>query len=368
MSRMKIILILSVAFALTVLSFPYQIGYQGKLTDRDGVAIDDSVTIGFSLWNSDFVGDSLWGEEDRVMATKGLFDAILGDVVPMIVDFSEMLWVQLIVDGEVLSPRQPLNAVPVALYANYADSLVGGVIINHNDMDGLQGGDSHLGQYYHLTASQVTQIADNATNIGSLIYSENNYVIDGEPLTSSIDALDQVVADIEAGTSNTYIRNQELVAQDADIWIDGNAKVDGNLEVGNIVGQGTGDDSVTPIVSISSTTVPATLAEITYTAAGAGSEIQLSFAGTFDDRGGQDGAYVNVEIVRNPGPGEVAISQVSVSIYSSVVHQFQNVAINGVDNPPAGAHTYAVRAIVAKDPYTSGRCLNGVLQLAEIKD
>jgi len=590
MGKLKIILILTVLPVVALLAFPYSIGYQGKLTDPYGVAINDTVEVGFSIWNSVTAGDSLWGEIDTVQAIKGLFDAVLGDEVPITVDFSGMKWIQIIIAGEVLIPRQQLNGVPVAIYANYADSLVGGVIVDHNDMDGLQGGDVLSGEFYHLTfleysnlhasgsdnqnifesitdgsatytaasehdaitfrgvggaavvvdditgtviidastsgdnwgtqvaltdatitgdgdatalsvnwgsvtqhsdvtddgsgaiitdaeraglhdsgsdnqnlfsnvtdgtntytalsqtdpitftgsggavvtvdaltgevtidastsgdnwgtqvveteptlfgegtlispldinwgsvtqhldvtdagsgliitGAERTQIATNATNIGDLTYTEENYVTDGEPLTASVDALDQAVADIEAGTSDSYIQNQDASAQTADFWIAGDGEIDGDLTVGNIIGQGFDHGTVSPVVSISSTSTPVILTEITYISAGPGSEIHLSFAGTFDDKGGQDGAYVNVELVRDPGtPGETTISQVSVSIYSSTVHQMQNVSINGYDVPLAGTHTYAVRAVVEKEPYTSGRCLNGVLQLAEIKE
>ena len=482
MQKTKIVLTLMVLFTLVGFGFPSRIGYQGKITDPSGVAINDTVEIGFSIWNSVAGGDSLWGEMDTVRVIKGLFDAVLGDRIPMTVDFSGTVerWVQLIVEGEALSPRQPINSVPTALYANYADSLVGGIIVDHNDLGGLQGGDALAGEFFHLdfdqyrdlhapgsdnqnifesvsdgsatytassehdgiifagsggatvtlddvtgiitidassagdnwggqvvesgltidgdgtaaspldvnwgsvtqhtdvtdagsgqiiTGAERTQISTNATNIGDLTYTEDNYVTDGEPLTASIDALDMEVADIVGGTSNAYIQNQDASAQSANFWITGNATIEGDLTVGNIVGQGSSHGSVTPVVSINSTSAPVTLAEVTYSSGGPGSEIQLSFAGTFDDRGGQDGAYVNVELVRDPGmPGETTISQVSVSIYSSTVHQFQNVSINGCDTPSEGTHTYAVRAVVAKEPYTSGRCINGVLQLAEIKE
>ncbi|HHS50422.1 MAG TPA: hypothetical protein ENN07_04835 [candidate division Zixibacteria bacterium] len=257
MRRTKVVIILAMVLALAAFAVPQRIGYQGKLTDPGGVAVEGVVNIGFSIWNAETGGDSLWGELNSVDVTKGLFDVVLGVTNPVDVDFSGARWVQLIVDGELMTPRQPLSAVPSALHANMADY---------------------------------------------------------------------------------------------------------------IIGQGSTSGAVTPVVPITSTATPVTLASVSYTSAGPGSGIQLSFAGTFDDKGGQDGAYVEVELVRNPGASEVVISSVSVSIYSPIVHQFQNVAINGHDTPPAGTHTYAVRARVAKEPYTSGRCIDGVLQLAEIKD
>ena len=345
---------------------PKQINYQGKLTDDSGIAVNDTLEIGFSLWNAETGGDSLWGELDTVIITKGLFDVILGDHNPIDLEFSDQAWVALDVAGERLSPRQPLSSVPSAFRASVADSLVGGVILDHNDLSGLQGGAA--GEYYHLTNAQVTQISTNQTNIGDLTYTEDNFVTDGEDLTSSVDALDQAVSDIGDGTSSAYIQNQNSSAQSADFWIDGNGEIDGTLTAGDIAGQGSAEDDISSTVSISDPAIPVTLTEVNYTSGGPGSKIHLSFSGTFDDRGGQDGAYVLVEIVRDPGAGETVISQANFSIYSPSVYQLQTVSINGVDTPPAGTYTYRVRAKVVKEPYTSGRCLSGALQLAEIKE
>jgi len=176
------------------------------------------------------------------------------------------------------------------------------------------------------------------------------------------------LADVIGGVSGAYIQNQEAGAQTANYWIDGDGTVEGNFTAGNIVGQGSMSSGVASPVGISSPTTPVELASLTYSGYGPGSTIHLSFTGTFDDRGGQDGAYVLVELVRDPGASETVISTSQISIYSPVVYQLQSVAINGVDTPPAGSHTYVIRASVVRSPYTSGRCLNGVFKLAEIKE
>ncbi len=180
--------------------------------------------------------------------------------------------------------------------------------------------------------------------------------------------LDAAISAISGGTSSAYIQNQYASAQTANFWINGNSRIDGNLTVGNIIGQGSAWGSVGTPVTITDPLTPVTLASVTYTATGPGSTIHLDFSGTFDDRAGRNGAYVLVELVRNPGAGETIIATSQISIYSNLVHQLQSVSIAGVDVPPPGTHTYAIRARVVKEPYTSGRCLNGVLKLAEIKD
>ncbi len=354
-------------FAISLAAFPEQMNYQGKLTDPDGVAIEGPVTIRFSFWDSETGGIELWFESSTVDVYHGLFDKVLGETTPIDIRFESPVWIELEVGGEALTPRQKLTSVPMSFRAAVAESLAGGIIGDHNDLSGLQGGTP--GEYYHLTFAELRQIGLNQMNIGDLTYTEDNYVVDGEPLTESIDKLDMEIADISGGTSDAYVQNQDAAAQTGDFWIDGDGRLDGDLTVGNIVGQGSAFNAMAAMVTITSPTVPVTLASVTYIAGGPGSFIHLQFAGNFDDRGGQEGAFVEVELVRDPGgAGEILISTARISVFSQSVYQLQTFSISGVDSPPAGSHTYIVRARAVKDPYTSGRCLSGVLKLAEIKE
>jgi len=479
MRKWAVMLIVLVMVA-SVLAFPSKhMNYQGKLTDPTGVAIEGTVNIRFSIWTAEVGGSEIWNETIPVEMNHGLFDAILGYTNPLNIDFSNDLWIELRIGTETLSPRQPLSPVAYSYHAQVADSVVGGVILDHNSLTGLQGGDPVGGEFYHLTSSEYgnlhepqsdnqdlfasitdgtdtcaaatetdqikftgsggatvtvdgttgevtidassagdlwgsqvvrsdgslngdgtsttplsvewgnvtqhddvtdagsgiiisdaerAQITTNETNIGDLLYTENNYITDSEPLTESVDKLDMAIEDVVGGTSGSYIQNQDASAQAADFHIDGDGTIDGSLQAGDIIGQGSASDEVSSTVAITSPTTPVTLSSITYSVEGGGSNVHLDFSGNFDDKGGQDGAYVTVELVRDPGAGEVIIATSQISIFSPVVYQLCSFAISGVDSPPAGSHTYSVRAKVSKEPYTAGRCLEGILRLAEIKE
>ena len=106
---------------------PKTIAYQGKLTDFSGVAIDTACDITFQLYRSSSGGTPIWSETHLdVPVHKGLFDVILGSVVPFpdSVDFSEQYYLQLVVGGEILSPRIPLSAAPYAINSGISQRSV----------------------------------------------------------------------------------------------------------------------------------------------------------------------------------------------------------------------------------------------------
>ncbi|MBN1756575.1 hypothetical protein JW877_10255 [bacterium] len=104
---------------------PRSINFQGKLTDPDGIAIEGFTNINFVLYDSITAGIPLWNSGvTTVNCTKGLFDIILG---PIPLNFDQPYWMELVVNGETLIPRQPLSAAPYAMYsltANMADTAM----------------------------------------------------------------------------------------------------------------------------------------------------------------------------------------------------------------------------------------------------
>jgi len=106
---------------------PRLINYQGKLTDPTGVAIDGTANIVFRIYNAGTGGSLLWTETHSLTpVNNGLFDVILGTSTALSLPFDEQYWIELVVDGETLTPRQALNSVPYAYRAAIADSVVGG--------------------------------------------------------------------------------------------------------------------------------------------------------------------------------------------------------------------------------------------------
>ena len=80
-----------------------------------------------ALYDAETDGNLLWQENhSSVMVTKGLFDLILGSENPLpdTLSFSAQYWLQVSVDGEILSPRIPLASVPYSFRSLVADSVV----------------------------------------------------------------------------------------------------------------------------------------------------------------------------------------------------------------------------------------------------
>jgi len=106
---------------------PRTMNYQGKLTGTDGVALEGAHDIAFYLMRnlepaSDLPGDTLWAETLTVSINKGLFDALLGEAHPIALSFNVPYYMELIVDGETMSPREKLAAVGYAHRAIYSDT------------------------------------------------------------------------------------------------------------------------------------------------------------------------------------------------------------------------------------------------------
>ncbi|MBN2543791.1 hypothetical protein JXI42_13100 [bacterium] len=96
---------------------PKKINYQAKITNPDGIAIEGATGIKFSLYTAPAGGPTLWSDSLVVDVSHGLFDVTLG---PILLDFDQQYWMELKVESETLGPRQPLNAVPYAIYSTYS--------------------------------------------------------------------------------------------------------------------------------------------------------------------------------------------------------------------------------------------------------
>ncbi|MBN2542097.1 hypothetical protein JXI42_04460 [bacterium] len=148
-------------------SVPPQISYQGKVTDTAGVGITDTLDIGFSLWNSDVGGDSLWNETQlAVPIIRGLFDVQLGTVNPIALSFDTTYWLQIIVDGDLLLPRTQLTTNPYAYRAMYADYLTGATGVYGSGMNHYLAKWSGTGS---LETSMVYQAGSNDIGIGTVM-------------------------------------------------------------------------------------------------------------------------------------------------------------------------------------------------------
>ena len=124
LTNKKILWLLFIVFILLSISaVPRLMNYQGKLLDDSGVGLNRTVTLTFKLFTSEIGGEPLWTETQDVIVTKGLFSVILGNVteIPDTVDFSEQYYLEVSVDGEIMSAREKLTSTPYSLRAGTAD-------------------------------------------------------------------------------------------------------------------------------------------------------------------------------------------------------------------------------------------------------
>jgi hypothetical protein len=123
--------VLSAGLAIAALSavsgqVPRKINYQGRLTDGEGLPAAGPHTVVFRIFSDAVGGTALWAETQSVTAdTAGVFTAILGEQDSIDVVFEEPRWLEVEVDGEVLTPRREMVSVPFAFQAANSQALAG---------------------------------------------------------------------------------------------------------------------------------------------------------------------------------------------------------------------------------------------------
>lgn len=146
-----------IAILLTACGPDKVIGYQGRLTDSAGNPINGNVSITFRLWTCETCttsGDKIFEKTETISVVNGLFNYSIGtDVVDAYnragldpANFARPLWLELVVGGQTLSPRQKLVGAP------YAMSLAGGAVIgSSHEGNGAGGSDTTDENYGSLT-------------------------------------------------------------------------------------------------------------------------------------------------------------------------------------------------------------------------
>jgi hypothetical protein len=151
-----------------------ELGFQGTLRDANGNPITGTHNFVFRLWScaaGTGSGCAIRYEQtvNNVQVTNGLFDVPIGvnsinaDDGPDPAIFTQKLYLEIEIDGEVLSPRQPLLGAP------YAFTLVGGSVIvsTHAGPGGTDGTDINYATLSVVAAgSKGTALAVNAANNG----------------------------------------------------------------------------------------------------------------------------------------------------------------------------------------------------------
>jgi len=96
---------------------PYTMNYQGYLTDGSGTPLEGTYDLTFSLYDAATGGTREWGPEahNGVQVDRGLFQVVLGKWATLSPDdFDEALFLQVEVNGAILTNRQPVRTVAYA--------------------------------------------------------------------------------------------------------------------------------------------------------------------------------------------------------------------------------------------------------------
>jgi hypothetical protein len=106
---------------------PRTLSFTARITDGE-TALAGNHAFTFRLWDAETGGTQRWSETHAsVPVTDGLVAVGLGGSSPLsaaVLD-GDPLWVEIVLDGETMSPRLPLRSVPYATRSSDADFLGG---------------------------------------------------------------------------------------------------------------------------------------------------------------------------------------------------------------------------------------------------
>ena len=114
-----LVLILLISSGVVFAEVPCKINYQGRLI-KDNVPVDGTKTMVFSIYAVATGGSSIWTSGNvSVEVHNGLFRYVIGsdggDLSGMDWTAGQALYLQVMVDGETLTPREELSAYPYAI-------------------------------------------------------------------------------------------------------------------------------------------------------------------------------------------------------------------------------------------------------------
>ncbi len=105
---------------------PRMLNYQGYLTDTLGIPINDTVSMRFQIYDAENGGDDKWTEiQNNIPIKGGVFHVLLGSEIPIpdsVFTAGTDRWLELFVEGQLLSPRTRITSVGYAYNATYSDT------------------------------------------------------------------------------------------------------------------------------------------------------------------------------------------------------------------------------------------------------
>jgi len=220
---MAITLFISINAAFAV---PESINLQGKLTDAEGNPLHGIFSMSFYLFDSETEGTLVWEETQSVVASQGIYSVQLGisstlDVT--VFDHSE-LFLEVVIEGETLSPRQSLTSTAFSMKAADSEMLNGMTVWDFALSDhkhafaDISGAitDGMIPDDITIDYASEAGIATNATNADYATAAEDSDTVDGKHASSFASTIHNHSAkDIVAGTlsNDLYSAYSDLGAE-----------------------------------------------------------------------------------------------------------------------------------------------------------
>ena len=149
---------------------PGQINYQGFLTAPTGAPLDTVVNITFNIYQDAAGGLTLWNEtHNNVQVTNGLFDAHLGETLPLSSNtfWRDSLWLGVTVGtNSEMTPRIRFLAVPYSYRVGTVDYATGGSILSQvfiADKANIGSGNTNAGERAFVAGESNVASGDYST-------------------------------------------------------------------------------------------------------------------------------------------------------------------------------------------------------------
>ena len=128
--QLCVVVVTVLALASPAWAVPAKFTQQGRLLDLNGQPLTGTHALFFALYDAETGGVEEWFEYHSTVFDNGYYTVSLGEQIPLdeALFSGASLWLEISVDGTVLSPRQEVAAVPWALRASSAESIDGGAV------------------------------------------------------------------------------------------------------------------------------------------------------------------------------------------------------------------------------------------------
>ena len=189
---MSVLLICHFAIA----EVPQMITYQGRIANETGL-VNGTIGLAFQLYTNEtaIIGESLiYEDSNTVTVSDGLYAAVVGDTTTTgklleAVTLYSNLFVELVVDGQHLSPRRQLLAMPYALSAIENDPVaMKNALLKNEASIMLTNG------VYQPFTDLIEAVSEVGTNTGVLLLADGVY-----PVTNNLVISESIDLHIENG-------------------------------------------------------------------------------------------------------------------------------------------------------------------------